>query len=532
MKLRTFFALCIALIVFILSAILSGSISYIYSDRIKKQAGTSLSEVAFQMANNLDYFMWSRYSELTVFSKMNALKMNEVDEIQNLIDQLSVNIPTFSWVGMTDEKGKVIASTRGIIKGDDISKRPVFKEARQKTYVGDVHEAVLLAPFIPNKNGEPLQLVDISTPVLDNDGQFKGVLAAHLSWEWSKEIYKKVFQPLQGNRKNVEVFVVSEHENTVLLGPEKWLGKSLQLSSMEEAKTKPYGWDLEDWKNDKTYLTGFALGKGYENYPGLGWTVLVRQPEASAYASLKNLQKSILLIGLVIAILFAFIGWLLAYIITKPLNKISSAAKLLRKGKAAEIPENKGIKEIEDLSASLRVLLSDLTNTEDKLGKMHTLARVDYLTGLPNRLAIEDYLNEHVRHSCDSFTFFFLDLDGFKHVNDTMGHAAGDRLLQEVANRIQSAIHPDYFLARMGGDEFVIIAQFDEGTQSIGDLGDAIIASINEPYHLNEGIAYIGCSIGAACWPKADHKPEEVLIQADKALYESKRTGKNKMIIY
>ena len=109
--LRTFFACGIALLVIVLSAILSTAIGYISSDKIKEQVGNSLSEVAYQMSNNMDYFMWSRYSEIKVLSELESIKgENNEEAIQKLVNQLSVSIPSFSWVGLTDEKGVVTVS--------------------------------------------------------------------------------------------------------------------------------------------------------------------------------------------------------------------------------------------------------------------------------------------------------------------------------------------------------------------------------------------------------------------------------------
>lgn len=531
MKLRTFFAISIAGLVFILSAILSAAISYISSDKIKQQAGASLSEVSFQMANNLDYFMWSRFSELNVLSELESIKEDGNEErIQKLINELSVNIPSFSWVGLTNKDGVVIASTREILKNTNISKRPVFQEAKEETFIGDVHDAVLLSELLPNPTGEPLQFVDISTPIEDKQGNFKGVLAAHLSWEWTQEIKKNVFSPLEGKRKDIEVFIVSSKHNTVLLGPKNMVGKPLNLESVQDAKKQEYGWNLEEWSDGKKYVTGYAYGKGYSNYPGLGWTVIVRQPEDAAYFSLKELQKKILLVGICIAVVFAVVGRFLAGIIVKPLNRISEAAQALKKGERVEIPVIKGIKDIEILSSSLRELIENLTKTEVQLGVMETLAHHDALTNLPNRMALDTYMKNEVTASSKQFLFLFMDLDGFKNVNDTLGHGCGDLLLQEVAKRVKHTIGEGDFLSRMGGDEFVVISPVKPEVEDPMQLGNEIIKSINEPITLQGHVVFVGCSIGASIWTNEEQSPEEVLQLADQALYESKRTGKNKIM--
>ena len=165
------------------------------------------------------------------------------------------------------------------------------------------------------------------------------------------------------------------------------------------------------------------------------------------------------------------------------------------------------------------------------------LARIDNLTGLPNRAVfleqLEAAVHARVRGRGGAFSVLMLDLDRFKNVNDSLGHAAGDALLREVASRLRSALRSTDLLARLGGDEFAII-QSSCGNQRQGsiDLAARICKSIAEPFLLPGRQVEVGTSIGIAMVPEHGSEREQLLKKADLALYRSKSAGRNCFTIY
>ncbi|WP_409302712.1 diguanylate cyclase domain-containing protein [Peribacillus sp. SCS-155] len=533
-KMRTYFSILCAVLVILLTAVLTVSIGRKSSETLEAEIGNSLAATAYQMADKLDHYMWSRSAEIKVLSSLETFRQGETESIQALLNQLKRDVPSFSWVGFTDSQGTVQAATHGILVGKSIANRPVYKNALEKTFAGDVHDAVLLAKLLPNPGGEPLQFVDISTPVKTGDGRFVGVLAAHLSWEWSKTIENALRASLQRSKKDVDILIVSSMNNTVLLGPKSVVGKPLNLDSLDKAMDKKNNWTVEKWPDGKSYLTGYAFGDGYENYPGLGWSVLVRQDASTAYLSVKELQQFIVWLGAISAIVFAIIGWFVADKIVSPLNKISSAANEARCGGKVKIPGYKGIKEIEILSDSLKELLDNLQKTESRLGRMEDLAHQDKLTGMANRLALDELLKSIQKNKdkqLQPYIFLYLDLDGFKTVNDRFGHHSGDLILQETAARFASKMFAGTFIARLGGDEFlVVIPAADKDYYTKGEfVANEIIKAINWPFRIENKQVKIGCSIGGAIWPLDHEDPQMVIQLADHALYESKKNGKNQI---
>ncbi|TYS58739.1 diguanylate cyclase [Sutcliffiella horikoshii] len=521
-----------ATLIIVLTIVLSVAIGHRSNDEVRSEIGNSLKETSYIMAGKLDHYMWSRYGEVSMLSTLSEMRQTE-DLVgqQQILDRLKEKFPSFSWIGMTDKDGAVLSSTDGILQGADISERPVFTEAQNKTFIGDVHEAVLLAELLPNPTGEVMKFVDISTPVYNEKNQFIGVLAAHLSWEWAKEIEDSMLKPLQ-KRNSLDMFIVSGVDDSVLLGPEEELGSMLQLTSVKEARKGGNGWVLEKWPNGKEYLTGYVLASGYKDYPGLDWVILVRQPIDAAYAPIKETQQYIYTFGFILAGLLAILGWIVAGKITLPLKNITTAADQLRRGERVTIPAHKGIKEIEVLSYSLKKLISKLTKTETALEKMENVAHRDHLTGLSNRIPLYAFIEETMKKDLP-FAVLYMDLDGFKKVNDNLGHEVGDILLKDVSERLSEVTPAGGMVARMGGDEFVMVLPVAAHPEKEGlKVGESVIASINKPFKVNVQEVSVGCSIGGAVWDPATFdtsKVNEIIRRADEALYKVKRTGKNRM---
>ncbi|MCM3782552.1 sensor domain-containing diguanylate cyclase [Neobacillus mesonae] len=537
-KLRTLLVLAFTAFVILLTSIMGSIMSHRAAESMEQEIGQSLANIAYQMSDKLDNFMWSRQGEVEMLAATYTLAQNRhISEVQKLLSQLQTSFPSFSWVGFMNMKGDVVAATDGILVGSNISERPVFQEGIKGKFIGDVHDAVLLAKLLPNPTGEPLQFVDISMPVEDSNGEIKGVLAAHLSWEWSREVERTILQPQQSHTQDSELFIVSKKDNTILLGPKDMVGQALNTPSVVNAQRGENAWKVEQWPDGQNYLTGYAYGDGYLNYEGLGWTVLVRQPEAAAFGSLDEMTREFILVGITASVIFAAIGWFLSEKITKPIRGITAAANELRQGKDAKIPVYRGFKDIHSLSFSLRSLVDTLVQTENALGDMKILAHRDQLTGLPNRTALEIYLERTIQEldrELETLAFMYIDLDGFKSVNDQLGHQAGDILLQKVTQRLLEVTHKGNITVRLGGDEFLLILRSpkEQSVEEAESIAQEIIDSINKPFIVELNHVSIGCSIGVAFYPTHDSNVGNIIRIADECLYRSKQSGKNQVTFY
>lgn len=157
----------------------------------------------------------------------------------------------------------------------------------------------------------------------------------------------------------------------------------------------------------------------------------------------------------------------------------------------------------------------------------------DSLTGLPNRAEFDQRLRRRTERRTAAGTglaVLFIDLDGFKAVNDTLGHEAGDVLLEEVAFRIRRTVRPGDTVARLGGDEFVVLLERVDDEGAARAAARRILAALDRPVRLGRHEVSISASIGIAFRPSAPADPEELVRRADRAMYEAKRTGKGRIV--
>ena len=172
---------------------------------------------------------------------------------------------------------------------------------------------------------------------------------------------------------------------------------------------------------------------------------------------------------------------------------------------------------------------SDITEIRHTQERLTHLANVDVLSGLPNRGRVRQLLGEALRTATTSnvpCAIMFLDLDGFKPVNDTFGHPKGDAVLQAVAKRLCDEVGGDGHVGRMGGDEFAIVLADAQSRHKIEQLADSIIGSIAAPYMIDQTEIRIGVSIGCAFGPIDGATVDDLILKADLALYEAKGAGR------
>jgi len=181
----------------------------------------------------------------------------------------------------------------------------------------------------------------------------------------------------------------------------------------------------------------------------------------------------------------------------------------------------------------------DITDRKRKEDQIHYLALHDNLTGLYNRASFQNHLSELIdktRRSADTFVLLFMDLDGFKEINDKYGHQAGDLILQKVTADILKSARSTDIVARLGGDEFGVIlpntSALKASRKSIQTVLDRIISNISRPMTFNDEICNIGVSIGVAEFPADADNIDSLIQNADKAMYTAKNHGTNLYSFY
>ncbi|RUT04762.1 two-component sensor histidine kinase [Dulcicalothrix desertica PCC 7102] len=364
--------IAIGSVALILSILLSLLVGYTASKQLEASTGKFFTDLSYQMSDKLDRGMFERYRDIQIAATLETLYKSDSsqDAKHALLEKLQNTYNDYAWIGLASPDGKVLVSTGGILEGLDVSTRPWFINGKmQNAYVGDVHQALMLAQILPNHTGEPLRFVDVTAQVKEQNN-FIGVLGAHLSWQWAKKVQDSVLRTV-AQRDKVEMLVLSKNGD-ILLAPPSFKQQGSQLKSFQLAQTGKNSYTVETWSDGKQYLTGFSPSIGYLDYPGLNWVVLVRQRTDIAFAGAITLQRQVLIYGVVLGIVSALLSWLVANRIVKPILAISSAAEKIRAGhNQVNIPVIRGRDEIATLSVSLNRLVNTLENQQFSLQNLN-----------------------------------------------------------------------------------------------------------------------------------------------------------------
>ncbi len=266
-------------------------------------------------------------------------------------------------------------------------------------------------------------------------------------------------------------------------------------------------------------------------------------PERELFKASRQLGAFVAAITLVTtlavsALLFVF----LKNLIITPITKLRHTAYEIGRGNL-EIDLNTDRKdEIGELTTSFREMSDSLHRSSEQI---RYLAYYDTLTNLPNRSMFTEYLKTtlaHAKRKKESLAVFFLDLDNFKQVNDTLGHSAGDALLKEMAGRLVECVRgSDYLavpdiaqqtIARVGGDEFLLLLPDVRGPQGAAKVAKRILSAASQPFAISNYEFYVGVSVGISMYPDDGNNPASLIRCADVAMYHAKRNEKGSFRFY
>jgi diguanylate cyclase (GGDEF)-like protein len=527
-----------------------------------REANAELVALARTMSDRLDQNMFERYREIRNLARMEPLRaiwQDNPGRARAILMQLQEGLADYAWLGLAEPNGTVRAATRGMLEGVSVAQRPWFVNGLNGPTFEDVHDAKLLDSLLRKNPGDaPFRFVDVAMPVFGPSGAKVGVLGAHLSWNWAANLRDNVLRN-HDPEIGAELWVLAK-DGSVLLGP-----KDALPPNTDRLAAARYGVSFTDRSGDRPMLTALVATKGQDDYPGLGWTVAARRPVDVALAPANRITLVIALLGIAVALLGAALAWFLAGTVTRPMARLCGSIDLIgRHPGAAGVQRQHGSREILHLSAALRSLLRRLGTAERgareaqlaidevkakadeqaraaeektrRLGSdLHTLqilADTDGLTGLLNRRAFlpfaEDAMNYYKRYG-RSLGILMFDIDHFKRINDTFGHAAGDEVIRAVGKVIAGQIRSTDKVARFGGEEFVVLLR-ETDAQGAQLLANRIREAVGLTV-VAQALSQIEVTIsgGAAIVREQDRDIEDVIERADKALYAAKSAGRNRV---
>jgi diguanylate cyclase (GGDEF)-like protein len=286
--------------------------------------------------------------------------------------------------------------------------------------------------------------------------------------------------------------------------------------------------------------------------------VLLREPKDIAivrYAPFWTPRTTMLLLTFFSALVVVVLGWVTvlrrrvrkqkaalqrASLTTQAIHDLSEAMQEVSHEERFDTEVSvRGSEDIAQLVICFNRMLSELRQRDrakrEAEGRLQHQALIDELTGLPNRRLLADRLAQSLaraRRENSKLALLYIDLDGFKLVNDSFGHAAGDILLMEVGRRFRSRTRESDTLARIGGDEFTVILNHIQKSEDAETVARGLLDSLGEPFLIEGHETTIGASIGISVFPQPGMDNDDLLQQADSAMYVAKRGGKNRIVFF
>lgn len=345
----------------------SALIGHLARQQVVSGIGDQLVQRSAVLANGLDRSMFERFDDMQKLASLPVLRdhNSSQQERRQGIEQLQTRYPVYTWIGLTDTSGRVVASTERLLEGQDVSQQPWFQGAQRTPFIGDVHESPLLD-----------HLIDLAVPVFDEAGVLRGVLGAQLNWAWAQEVRGALGAPIPELRRE-EVLIVRA-DGQVILGPGPLLGQVLKVPSVVAAQQHKAGFHTENWPDGVQYLVGYYQSQGYRSNPGLGWIVLVGQPTSVALERASSLQQQITLwlLGL-LAICGVLAGSVLRRF-TQPLRTIAIAVDRVQcNDDDLRLPMIAGNNELARLTHSLNRLVDTLADQKQALRRSNEQLNIE-----------------------------------------------------------------------------------------------------------------------------------------------------------
>lgn len=549
LRLSTLMTLAVCATVALTAALQLALVNHFAVRQSGEEAQLRLQQLSWQMRDSLDRVIEQAVGDAKLLTELPQVRhARNPEDARRVLESLQRTFPDYAWIGIAEMDGVVSAATGRLLEGADVSKRPWFKTGAQGVHATDYHPAVLLEKMLPRR-ADPWRFVDVSGPILDGQGKAAGVLALHLSWEWARNHARKLLTPAL-RQYGAEILVV-RNDGTVMLGPAALVDRKLDTASLRLARQGMTGSLRETWPDGRVYLTGYSQTGDLLDARSLRWSVLVRQTEDRAMEGAVDLQHRMLAGSVLLALALAGAAALLARRLTRPISALRRAIEGITAASAAgrpppPIPRVDGFLEAEMLSSTMRELVrSEIAHRQallamnesleaavaERTAELQALLLRDVLTGLPNRRALLETLPEamsRARRVGRPCALLFLDMDGFKAVNDTHGHEEGDELLRQFGQRLAQGIRKTDMVARLAGDEFVVVLEMLSDALDAEETARKLLARLKEPFVLRSTVVTVGASIGVALHRPGDPPDLDAwLARADHAMYAVKRTGKN-----
>lgn len=533
-SLRTELILGMAMPLGAIALVLLLLLGFLAEQRERRVIGDALHRVATRIGGALEIHLSDRRRDIVQLGWLaNTSYYIDSGTARRLYDNTLVRQPAFAWVGFANLQGRVMIGSGGLLAGSSLADQPLLGRARNGFYLDTPEHDARVARQLGIGTGKIAspRFLGLSADVHDSQDSVIGIGVAYLNWEWIENLVETTRIDSDRDRE-VGIFVFDRNDQVIA---EVKARPGIGPPPLPHAEARSQSRFLLHWPDDgdERFLVSWSDPAPDTILNQLGWRIVVRQPAAIALSPVRELRIQLAGAAVLLTLGILAMAWVQARRISSPLARIAHAADTVTRGESYEIPTGSCLDEVESLAGSLQHMINTLTHREAALDEMQTLALRDHLTGLYNRRALNLHIEQataRAQRAGECFAVFALDLDGFKPVNDTWGHATGDKLLKEVARRLTRAVRREEMLARLGGDEFVILiaGRPDDLARHARIVGERVLGCFESNFEIDTHPIRVGCSIGVALGEQGD-KPDLLLPRADAALYRAKKAGRGRV---
>ena len=369
LSLRAWAALTIGGGALLFTLLLGWAASTLLRRHLENQLGPTFETLAFQISDKLDRSFYERVRELQFSAGLPPLRTpgTAPAERRRLLDSILDASPDLAWVGFVDLNGKIVSATQGLLENTSVAETAWFRGAREKPSAGSVHEMPDFARRLQDSGDETAsRFVEIAVPVTNPEGRQIGVLAALVRWSTARAIQLSVV-PEAATRERLGVTIYALSGDVWLdSGGTGWTAPPAPPAVPDAKRFR--GSMTEAQTSGPPYLTGYARGRGFRDFRGLGWLVTVRQPVADAFAGVRTLQRSMAIWGFLVAGVFTAAAWWSAGKLARRLTAVATAARRIRHGDVLTvIPLQHGDSEIEKMCGAVGELVEDFRRKEEKV---------------------------------------------------------------------------------------------------------------------------------------------------------------------
>ena len=543
-------ALAFGALMVALGLLLSAVMGEMLKQRIQKDVGSSLHNVAQNASKLLVSGLQERAREVSVMAQSQGLWEHGLKspQVMQAMARRQAMQPHSLWIGVADLDGVVRAATGNMLLGQSVLARPWFSAGLHGLHVGDVHPAKLLASLLPpNAAGEPQRFVDFSAPI-QSGGKTIGVMALHGSWDWTQEVMEGLL-PTTAAQHGLELFIF-DHTGHIIYAPDgqtqAFQASGQRLPAITDQALAGSAVAVT-WADGQRYLTAIVPLLAEGPVAELGWHIVAREPLALAFTDARRAMQISMGLGVAAALLAALLAWFAARRLSMDLYGLAQAASAVEEGAAsATLPLHNSSREVQTLSRALermtRRLLSHSHEMEEQVrarteqleaanAELHLQARSDPLTGVLNRRGLDaqfDFALALAQRSGRALSLISIDVDHFKRVNDTYGHPQGDLVLKGLAHTLQESLRSSDLVARLGGEEFVALLP-DTDLEGAINVAEELRLTIADQQH--EVVGRIFVSLGVSMLRPGEKTATALLERADAALYAAKHQGRNRVCV-